>query len=513
MYYYTKLSFYVYFVVLNCINIEFFLSNSNKNEKELRYVYYMFRHGARSPNTNKDVFGSSWNYKNILTSVGKRGQYIAGLEDRLRYKDYLNPIYSYKEVNFFSTEYDRTIESLESRIQGLYSQELSKYDVLSDTQKKNSYPPIIVSSYLDNKLNDLSSSVIKHNTQFVSFNILNKMYRYDLYEDKIVCPGYSNKKYRERNDMKESAQKILSYFYSLKTSNNISYLDILKKFYNFSHINLKNLDNYQIVYDFCDAYISNFYDGRDLFNSFDNKNILLKGDDLEKVKDNCLEFLRKDLFDYRFGEQNNYFIAKLDSTNKLREILNDMKNRIKIDNKINNIKDTNNNFNIYSIQNPKLKYYSAHDSNLASLINIVAYALQGKKIENNIKVSYISRAIFELKREVDSNNESKKYIYYVHVYFNNFLLFKEKFNIFNDKINKIILDKKDILSFCEIKDIMNQDIEYIEEENQTNYTIYIITISFLSLMLFIILISFSYYKNTKIKQIMEGRSYINNNSK
>lgn len=70
-------------------------------------------------------------------------QYLSGIKDRERYNDFLSQKYDPNEFVAFSTNYNLTIESLESRFQGLYNQELKQsFEIKLDETKEEAYPPI-----------------------------------------------------------------------------------------------------------------------------------------------------------------------------------------------------------------------------------------------------------------------------------------------------------------------------------------------------------------------------------
>jgi len=87
----------------------------------------MHRHGARAPylgvENNLDFYKEEWIDKEELTNMGKRMLYLLGVKTRKRYMEQtklLSKEFSPQEILIRSTDVNRTIESVECFIQGLY---------------------------------------------------------------------------------------------------------------------------------------------------------------------------------------------------------------------------------------------------------------------------------------------------------------------------------------------------------------------------------------------------------
>ena len=92
-------------------------------EEKIIFAWQMNRHGARGPSLvkdNKDLLGEIWFGKGELTSVGKRMPYLLGAKMRKRYKDFLSDEYDPQEIYIASTDENRTIETIQCYLQGLY---------------------------------------------------------------------------------------------------------------------------------------------------------------------------------------------------------------------------------------------------------------------------------------------------------------------------------------------------------------------------------------------------------
>ena len=139
-----------YLYIFSLLELLTFIPLKISAEKVI-YAWQMHRHGARAPYlgvTNfLDFYKEKWIAKEELTNIGKRMLYLLGVKARKRYVDetkLLSPEYSPQEILIRSTDVNRTIESVECFIQGLYPHGTGP--VLNEAIAKNesiSYPPNI----------------------------------------------------------------------------------------------------------------------------------------------------------------------------------------------------------------------------------------------------------------------------------------------------------------------------------------------------------------------------------
>ena len=127
-------------------------------QSKLQMVVEIFRHGAREPIFNY------WNaalFKNPgeLTSVGMRQHFLLGSQLRKEYiedQQFLSFSYDSKEIYIRSTDYNRTIMSALSQLNGLYPLGTGAR-VPEDIPVKNTLPPYKKIDYDLKNLSDFAT--------------------------------------------------------------------------------------------------------------------------------------------------------------------------------------------------------------------------------------------------------------------------------------------------------------------------------------------------------------------
>ena len=107
--------------------ISLFLISNISSEETVTFAWQMNSHGARASYLGVvdgvDINKENWTQIEELSWVGKRILYLLGVKARKRYRDnfrLLNETYNPQEIYIHSTDVNRTIESIESYLQGLY---------------------------------------------------------------------------------------------------------------------------------------------------------------------------------------------------------------------------------------------------------------------------------------------------------------------------------------------------------------------------------------------------------
>ena len=108
-------------------------------EDTLFFTLTHFRHGARAPifpsESESDDYGMKWTNPGELTLGGHRMHYLLGVYNRKRYIPKLLPEkFDPHDIYIISSNYNRTVQSALSQLQGLYPKDIS--NKLNDIQKK-----------------------------------------------------------------------------------------------------------------------------------------------------------------------------------------------------------------------------------------------------------------------------------------------------------------------------------------------------------------------------------------
>lgn len=438
--------------------------NNKKEEAQTKFVYTIFRHGARSPGFHKnkefniDILGHKWNLgEKELTNLGLRQHYILGLSQRERYNNFLGEYLSEGELLAYSTDKNRTIQSFKAHFQGLY---LSNSNIYKN-QTIVSYPPYKVSDNTKNIVNANGlSSIGKHNTNIIAFHHIQPGDPYLYLSHSDYCTGISKFKY-----------------------NNVIAIDNIKTFYMNNHDKLKNIFgvDYELqsildynvtlndkknnifkliddVKQLYDAVIANYFEENDFKRFFNNKN------DLNEFIKEIIKFKTIDMTTAYYDDSNS-FKARVVVSNILIDILNQIEYR-KLH--VNSLKEYNNNY-------PKMIILSGHDTTLSPFIVVLNYIY-------NTKIVYIPYASY-LNIQVDyvklKNNLFK---WDVKIIYNDNTIVHDSLDSFEHNLKKIIIPNDQISKFCKLNKYKDHS-----RKNVTKYIIVTIIGTLLILNLIVIL--------------------------
>ena len=175
------------YVILLSILLELITS-----EDKLRFVFGIFRHGARAPyskldKNNVDILGSKWESKSALTGVGKRQHYLIGYKNKEKYSNALNMTErNHDEILLFSTKTSRTMMSIYSEIFGMYP--TSTGPVMNKEQLPFALPPIENFDITD-EINSLKMDALKKRVNPLPVRIYEKYsHFFGLYDSRICKP-------------------------------------------------------------------------------------------------------------------------------------------------------------------------------------------------------------------------------------------------------------------------------------------------------------------------------------
>ena len=417
----------MYLLPLITITIYFYLINISYQEK-LIFATTHFRHGARAPisinQNNLDDIKEKWTNPGELTASGMRMQYLMGLRNRKRYiEDYklLSPTFDPHEILVYSTNYNRTLMSAYSQLQGLYPSKPEVGLSLTDEQEISAVPQVDISdSYVQDEIEVMNSSALPNFMTVIPIRMINDN------EKKINldrCGSNENSK----NVSMDSIIAVKYYF-------NVKYKNYLNKLFGYES---SNTYNFSYMNSLCDAFTSCYTDSREIT---ELKNT---GINFEDFINYCYEVQKLYFRDYLLNSGNNIF-DRLESSKLLREMIRLIKQRVDID--INNI--TQIEYDDFS--KPKMMMISAHDTTVSchemTIINCFNLNINSFKLPK-----YASQIAFEVTRKDDNETENINLSYSdytVNYYFNDEKMLSVNLVDFIEKLENYLWTEEEVNNFC-----------------------------------------------------------------
>ena len=449
-----KIFFRNILIVLSVIIIRLSQQSAEANDSyEIKFVWSLIRHGARSPtklNNNKDLLDFEWDINaGELTNLGLRQLFILGLQQNERYSKLLES----NQLYMISTNFNRTIMSLLSYYHGL----VRDGDELSDIQKERAFPPGVT-------LNDnIGSKVYKNNkalgenNSVRAYHILSDGYPFHVLNAHKYCKGIPELK----DDKKEGHIKNI--------------LDLLDKHKDLESIFNLNIDRNNVIsakehlYSLADSYVSAYYNSKNI------KEKYFKGnkEEARRLLNNFEIFLTREFTWGIYGEDDKVYNARIVKSRLLRIILNYLNYRTS-----SSSKDGNNN-EIYTASNPSMVIYSMHDRDISEIMLILNH-----KFNINIedKIPYASFINFELIYDKLEQTEEAKWL--VRIIYNDKEIGKFNYSYFSRTLSTALITEEEIMKFC------NYENE-ITSNNDTFLIVIIIILSIIFILLFCII--FYYY--------------------
>lgn len=396
-----------------------------ESKKTLRFLFELFRHGARSPlaltKDHNDIFNNNWKGSGELTEVGMRMHFLLGYRNRDTYAKKLNiNKFVSKDIVIRSTVLNRTIESAYSHLTGFFPPGTG--EVLTENQIKNAYPPFNNTFDFSQEIKNLQNNALPENSNvFPIDNIIQKNEKNFYLHEHSVCKGV-NDLWENRNDFeafknftKNVQHKYLNRIYKIIKKSPEEY----------------NLNDYDNCHDLYDSFACGYYDGRS-FETITENNMTIA--EFKKIAD---EFLFLDSF---YGSVPGEYVGLISMSPLMRSILEKMENRINI--------DTENSLNFqedffYSSENPKMFLFSGHDTDIGSLMHFMRNVFGTDLIYPKFAASvYLELEYDDQKKD---NNWAVNFIY------NDDLLFSMDYDVFRHKIENKLVDENYIKTFCDDK--------------------------------------------------------------
>ena len=452
-----KLSKYFFFLFFSLF---IKIISLNETEDKIIFAWQMHRHGARAPylgvQNGIDVYKEKWTQIEELSEVGKRMLYLLGVKVRKKYVDkykLLSEKYDPQEIYIRSTDVNRTIESIESFLQGLYPNGTGptiEEKVLNITNIV--YPPN--QNYKEDFENITNEYDLNDNKWALPFGMsvlpvhlfYKPAHEFGLY-DSNICKGH-----KALNEQQKKRKEVIDFGH-----------DLLKKFIffpdleNVDHTNITFMEDYWTIYKYMDGFICDDTDRR----SFDymKKTFSFNEEQKDLLKKASDTFLKMDYFGTNYPDGHEE-IPIMANSYTMHSLVNWMEKAIEGNEK-------NEKYIKYVI-------FSAHDSSIGALEHFMKYVF-------NVTPEY---AKFAESRyfELYINSEKEKKVRYLKG--DNVVIKDMTFEEFKSVINNRTWTDKQVNQFCQFEiEKKNDD----KDEEQTSIIAMIILI-IVNLILLLVLV-------------------------
>lgn len=401
------------------------------NCDKLRFVFGLFRHGARAPwnsldINNIDLFGSQWDGDSQLTAVGLRQHYLLGYKNRLKYFKNLNiTSFNPNEISIFSTETDRTIMSAYSELFGMYQP--GSGPKLTAEQLNNDLPPIKNFDFSKKKA-ELGDNAVGSSINPIPVHLFDKYAQYFHLYDSKLCPPV-----KDIQDANKKTEKFLNFSNTIIQNYGQRMIKLINK------TDVSELKNYYHMYYIFDTFMSNYIDGRNM-SKLNEVNL-----DIPEFYNLTVDFLTWDQYYINYGDKDN-FVARMSFSPIFRNLFGIIDSRIALDN------DQKNPDN-YNPRNPKILLHSGHDTSLAAMYSFLKYFF-GDRIQYEYTY-FASSFYFELFKNETSNNMRDDPVniddtYYLNILYNEVNIFGGpiKYSELKAQIKDKLMTPEQIVSFC-----------------------------------------------------------------
>ena len=447
----------------------------------LRFVFMVHRHGARAPYTdsnNVDMLGEIWHEgSHKITNLGIRQQFLLGIHDREKYKDFLSETYSTKEVSAISSNSNRAIVSANAHLMGLFNKQFQTN--FTERQKQFYNPPIKDEINVEKHYNNIDKNFSPNNIQIMAVHVLREKHRLDKF--KKECP-FSTKVFENNLKHDEIVNNALIF--------NATFGEELCKVLNISHPQSKKYFlNHRNIQLLSDAIVNGLIHDK-TFDIFKKANI-----NIFNLLHYSYETLKLDNFYYFAGDKE---LSLAYSTSLLKEIVHYMRHRVKKDIRLGIKNDS------YTELNPKMVIYSLHDYDVSSMLETIQNIF-GVKLAS-LYPSYSSSMNFELSflgEDFENLNEND---FEVKASFNGNFVFVLKFREFAERLDEKLFSDEKLKEYCyrEFEGDLNENV--FDESENINYQFYFLVIfGVLAIIEFIVILRFK--KKEKINE--QNEKYYN----
>ena len=399
------------------LNLLFFLIlfSLSYSENKTIFVFEHFRHGARGPIIEDKIFNEKYIGTGELTNVGARMHYLLGQHNKhiyIKNKKFISKNFIPDEFLIYSTNTNRTIDSVNNQLLGMFSEENENLKLIK-SQNKNSIPYYLNKNHkIKEKINELNDISISHGTQVFPIHVLNIGNTFIPYFTLNNCP-------KSLDLVKENIKK------NMKEIERTKKILLNNKILNDNINNIKKEEELvTIITQICDFSIVGYTDGR-ILNKTKNINVT-------QLYTEC-NYFNKLLFTKIYVKDKENQISKITMSHLMNIIIQFIEKRIKLNEEKKG--------DLILKNHPKFFIYSGHDTTLSQLQDFLTLIFNS----NVLEIPFASNLFLEVIKN-EKNNK-----YYVKVIYNDKELFEIEYNEFKKKVENNILTNQEIIKLCQNK--------------------------------------------------------------
>ena len=381
------------------------------SENKTIFVFEHFRHGARGPIREDTIFNEKYIGMGELTNVGARMHYLLGKRNKFIYiqkKKFISAKFQPDEFLIFSTNTNRTIESVNNQLQGMFSEQTEDLTLIKSQGKKSTPYYLNNNDKIKQKIQLLNNIATNYGTQVFPVHVLNMGNNYIPLFNINNCPkfvDFRNQNIKKiTNDINKFMNDFLMNYKSLFSNSDTKQKDkILEK-----------------INRICDSTVVGYTDRRQI-NKVQNINIT-------KLYSDCNYFF-KILFTKIYVNDNENKISKITMSHLMNVTLKFMDKRIELDKK--------NKGDLILKNHPKFFIYSGHDTTISQLQDFLRLIFGSSIIET----PFASNLFLEV---INKNNSE----YFVKFIYNDNTIMEMEYNKFKKKVNENVISNQEILKYC-----------------------------------------------------------------
>ena len=448
------------------ILIIFININVEAKKGDLIFVYEHVRHGSRGPSASYnsilengvDEYEIKWDYDGELSPIGKRQHYYLGVRNYIKYKDFINfTVYNPKEILIHATDYNRTHQSINSELIGMFYHEGHEQE-LNDREMEYA---IINEVYLNKTNKSLARDIrkeinkIRNQVNMQSFPVFN-IRKFPDNRIFLVDKCHKLNQYRDEN-IGQKVEKLYQDF-------NNTFAGTLKKLPKIKESYFRNYDKMKSIADhfICD---------------YDNKKNLTH---LEKLGLNLTKFYNFSRIFYGtfiFDWFVDNYTSGLEETHLMQDLLAYMERRIK-------------HYNETTYLAPKMVMDCGHDTTVGPIARFMDSVFN---CTYHTFCDFACNVYFELYRNAEDNK------FYVDYYMDDELLLEnvEFYHGFKEKMEAKFWNDTYAKEFCG-----EEEETYVQKEKGIQkYGTFLLGCTLITTTLFIIFATSTYIFYKRFEQL------------